>query len=140
MSQKLPICFPLSFNLGHLKPPMNEESSPNCTTCPVSKKKDYVSIIFADLTFATLFTLFFPITSTMATLPSDPDNQPNIAVPPNFNDNAIEPHSLLPRVDLSAFADAASYHDIQGTGGVPHPLHFNPIQASMTPSTAISPQ
>ena len=76
MPQKLPTCFSLSFNLSHLKPPMNEESPPNCTTCLVSKKKNYVSI-FTDLTFATLFTLSFPITSATATgyskiAPSDP--------------------------------------------------------------------
>lgn len=49
---KLPVRFPLSFNLGLLKPPMIKMSS---TTCLVSKSKRLtVSIIFAD--FATLFT------------------------------------------------------------------------------------
>ena len=54
IDQKLLVRSPLSFNLGLLKLSMSEMAPTNCTTCLVSKNKDYIAIVFADS--ATLFT------------------------------------------------------------------------------------
>ena len=77
-----------------------------CTTCPVSKNKDYITIIFADFTYPSSI----PITSVM--LPSDPDMQPMIPAPPNFDD---ELHSPSLQVHPSTSVDTTPY--IQGTAG-----------------------
>ena len=50
---KLLVRSPLSFDLGLLKLSMSEMAPTNCTTCPVSKNKDSIAIVFADS--ATLF-------------------------------------------------------------------------------------
>lgn len=137
---KLLVHFPLpkSFDLGLLKPSMNEMSSTNYTTCLVSNART-ASWSFFLISLLCCLPLFVPTTSVP--LPSD---QLTIQEPSNFNDDAFELYSPSFQVHLSTSVDTTS--QIPATAGSVtssnHQLYFNPtipIQVSTTATAVISP-